>query len=87
MGQYPSRDSIVASIGKCRAVSTPPQTAPARLIRDIQRALAAKGFSPGTPDGIMGPSTRNAIKKFQKSIGLPETGQPSAELLMLLKAQ
>ena len=31
----------------------------------IQTALAQRGFSPGTPDGIPGPRTRNAIRGFQ----------------------
>lgn len=42
---------------------------------DIQRRLAALGFSPGRPlDGIPGPMTRAAIKAFQKARGLALDG-------------
>jgi uncharacterized protein (TIGR02594 family) len=39
---------------------------------EIQTALKAKGFNPGTLDGIMGPKTEAAIIAFRKSIGLNE---------------
>lgn len=34
-------------------------------IRQIQHALARKGFSPGPIDGIWGPMTANAVRAFQ----------------------
>ncbi len=33
----------------------------------LQRALAAKGFSPGAADGVFGPMTRNAVVRFQQA--------------------
>jgi Putative peptidoglycan binding domain len=44
---------------------------------DLQRALAEKGFldmGPGSPDAEFGPTTRDAIKRFQQSVGAPPTG-------------
>jgi peptidoglycan hydrolase-like protein with peptidoglycan-binding domain len=32
----------------------------------LQRVLAKRGFSPGTPDGIFGRVTKVAVKRFQK---------------------
>jgi peptidoglycan hydrolase-like protein with peptidoglycan-binding domain len=41
---------------------------------EIQRALIDLGILSGTPDGEFGPTTREAIKKFQNTKNLPETG-------------
>jgi hypothetical protein len=43
-------------------------------VKTLQRALAALGFSPGTPDGDYGPSTQNAVERFQVAKGLGEDG-------------
>ena len=42
--------------------------------RSIQEALEAAGFSPGAPDGIIGPATRGAIRRWQASRGARATG-------------
>ncbi len=39
-------------------------------ILDVQKALIAAGFNPGSPDGVMGPRTRAAIMAFQRAKGL-----------------
>ena len=44
-------------------------------IRAIQAALNARGFNAGRPDGILGRGTRNAIRRFQASIGARQTGR------------
>src|SRR5262245_50822161 len=41
------------------------------LVKRLQRAL---GFSEPDIDGILGGQTRDGVKAFQKSNGLPETG-------------
>ena len=43
-------------------------------VKDLQRSLAALGFSPGTPDGDYGPATQVAVEKFQVAKGLAEDG-------------
>ncbi len=40
-----------------------------------QRALTAQGFRPGTADGQAGPSTRRAVRAFQRQHGLTVTGR------------
>lgn len=47
----------------------------------MQARLAARGFDVGEPDGILGPRTIDAIKEFQKSIGLTPDGFPTLALL------
>ena len=43
-------------------------------VKELQKALAAVGFSPGTPDGDYGPSTMNAVERFQIAKKLGEDG-------------
>ncbi|HYC37053.1 MAG TPA: lytic murein transglycosylase [Usitatibacter sp.] len=47
----------------------------------LQERLAARGYDVGTPDGIIGPRTVEAIKEFQKSIGLQPDGFATVALL------
>ena len=42
--------------------------------RRIQRGLAAGGFDPGGADGLFGPRTRAAIRRWQSSRGARSTG-------------
>ncbi len=52
-----------------------------------QRALAALGFSPGNPDGVVGAGTRAALRAWQKSRGLVADGYLSPEMVARLKAE
>jgi membrane-bound lytic murein transglycosylase B len=47
----------------------------------LQTALNQRGFAAGTPDGLMGPATRDGLRRYQRSIGLPADGYPTLELL------
>ncbi len=51
----------------------------------MQRLLAGRGFETGDPDGVPGSRTREAIRAFQKSAGLPVDGYASATLLEQLQ--
>lgn len=42
--------------------------------REVQQALADRGFAVGTVDGLWGRRSIAALKAFQKSAGLPATG-------------
>ena len=42
--------------------------------RQIQQGLAAGGFDPGGADGLLGPRTRAAIRRWQSSRGTRSTG-------------
>jgi len=50
-------------------------------MRALQEGLQARGFDAGTPDGVLGPTTRSAIRDFQRSAGLPPDGYPTGDLL------
>jgi localization factor PodJL len=56
---------------------------------DIARAqtlLNRLGYDAGSPDGMMGPRTRDAILEYQLSEGLETTGTVTRETLAMLEA-
>ena len=53
--------------------------------KELQRRLTAAGFDTGGADGVIGSRTTEAIAGYQRSAGLPVTGQPSRELLDRLR--
>ena len=48
-------------------------------VRQVQESLKNQGQNPGPIDGIMGPQTRQALRQFQKTNGLPQTGSLDVE--------
>lgn len=54
-------------------------------LAELQAALGQRGFAAGAADGIMGPATREALRRYQRSVGLPADGYPSLELLQRLQ--
>ena len=44
-------------------------------VYQAQKALKARGYNPGTPDGLWGKSTERAVKYFQVDNELPVTGK------------
>jgi lytic murein transglycosylase len=52
---------------------------------ELQRLLAERGFDPGPVDGQVGPSTRAAIRQFQKKAGVPADGFANFALLELVR--
>ena len=55
-------------------------------VRSAQQALKQKGFDVGSIDGQMGPSTQSALRSFQQSQGLPQTGNLDQQTLSALGA-
>jgi membrane-bound lytic murein transglycosylase B len=49
-------------------------------VKEMQARLLALGFDPGTPDGILGPATRQAIRAFQISVDMKPDGYPSEQV-------
>lgn len=60
---------------------------PTHAISGAQARLTNLGFDCGPIDGIFGPLTRNAIKRFQKAAGLPPTGELDAPTMQELEAK
>jgi hypothetical protein len=55
--------------------------------RAIQTMLNAGGFDAGTPDGVWGNGSRNAMRAFQEQNGLAPTGAPDRATLEVLGIQ
>ena len=55
--------------------------------RAIQTLLNAGGFDAGTPDGVWGKGSRDAMRMFQEQNGLPTTGAPDRATLKALGVQ
>lgn len=51
----------------------------------LQKALNDKGFDSGAPDGLAGPATQRALRRYQASLGLPADGFPTLDLLQRLQ--
>jgi peptidoglycan hydrolase-like protein with peptidoglycan-binding domain len=47
--------------------------------RQVQEALSRLGYDPGPMDGVFGPLTRAAIRRYQQAIGADQTGALTAE--------
>jgi peptidoglycan hydrolase-like protein with peptidoglycan-binding domain len=83
-----NQPSAIATPPLARAAPTPAVQAAvpdAKLVADLQRSLARKGFYAGVVDGITGSRTRAAISAYEKTVGLAATGEPTAGLLDSIK--
>lgn len=54
-------------------------------VQSLQAALNQRGFASGGADGLMGPATREGIRAWQRSQGLPADGYPTLEILQRLQ--
>jgi lytic murein transglycosylase len=73
--------------GQALAVAWPTETPLSLEDRmDCQAALAKLGYNPGAPDGLIGVSTRAALRAWQKDHGLPADGYLSPAMVRQLKA-
>ena len=74
------------------AIQAPNQPKPKLLLENskvdttqIQRLLQKLGFYTGPLDGLTGPKTKLAVQKFENSKYLPESGDITPSLLLLLE--
>ncbi|WP_184397236.1 peptidoglycan-binding protein [Rhizobium sp. BK650] len=68
--------------------STPPAAPgqqPNPLVMDIQKELIRRGLYNGNADGVIGPRTSAAILFFEETVGMPQSGDATPEVLAALK--
>jgi membrane-bound lytic murein transglycosylase B len=53
----------------------------------LQQALSSLGLLPGTPDGVAGAATRQAVRAFQKANGLAPDGFIDLQLIAAVRAR
>lgn len=58
-----------------------------KVVAGVQLALTLLGFDIGTPDGVAGPKTAEAIKSFERATGMNESGTINPRLLAVLGSQ
>lgn len=69
-----------------KVYANPTQSGASRaLISDVQQHLSARGYYRSAIDGVVGPGTREAARRFQTDAGLPITGVIDRRLLSQLK--
>ncbi|MBK8082375.1 MAG: SEL1-like repeat protein [Devosia sp.] len=87
----PRRIDLVANfapIGTWSAGFDPGQPiARTEVVLGVQKALALLGFDVGTPDGVTGPKTAEAIRTFERATGMSESGTINPRLLAVLGSQ
>lgn len=57
------------------------------VVSKVQLALVKLGFDVGTPDGLAGPKTAEAIKAFETGTGMAPSGKINPRLLAVLGSQ
>jgi hypothetical protein len=53
-------------------------------VREVQQALVAAGYDPGPIDGIMGPRTKSALRKYS-AVPPPQVPSPAERTLAPLR--
>jgi len=83
----PSSASATAGEGGERplAAAAEDEVAPEpALVTKVQSRLSELGYQPGPVDGVMGPKTRSALRRYQMVEGLPVDGRITEPLLVRL---
>ncbi|RYF88639.1 MAG: hypothetical protein EON95_20040 [Caulobacteraceae bacterium] len=57
------------------------------VVLNVQAALSQLGYDTGTPDGVAGPKTTEAIRAFERATGMTEVGAINPRLLAVLGSQ
>jgi photosystem II stability/assembly factor-like uncharacterized protein len=75
--------------GRAGKTTAPQATSPAaanqrEIAKLAQQALIAAGYNVGTPNGVVGPRTTAALRKFQTSKKIPVTGRLDEPTLVAL---
>lgn len=80
-----SKSRVVAGKKTVRRASAPRQLAPTKeRYQQIQQALASKGYYAGEPNGVWGPDSVDALKKFQTDQNLTPDGKLTSLSLIAL---
>jgi len=77
-----------APLGTWSTSFDPGETITAKdVVAKVQTVLDKLGFDIGTPDGLAGPRTAEAIKAFERGTGMSESGVVNPRLLAVLGSQ
>lgn len=82
----PARGRRSAAPGSGHGKGATPAGPDARIVW-LQRLLARAGFSFGAIDGLTGPRTEAALRRYQLFAGLPQTGEFDAATVAALRSR
>ncbi len=82
-GQLNRQTLVALGIQNPEAAKAEPQYS-ASVIRKVQQTLDNRGFKAGAVDGVLSSSTQSALRAFQKSENLQETGRLNPQTLAAL---
>lgn len=77
-------EAAVGEVKNCAGIQWGTSHRTSASVSQIQRALAANGYSPGQIDGRPGRKTRDAILRYQRDNGIRATGIPTDRFLKRL---
>lgn len=83
-GDWAQKPAPSLSGGKASA-ATPQGRPTPEHIRDVQQALANAGYDPGPIDGIFGPRTKAALRKYI-AVPPPQVPRPEDQVIARFKA-
>ena len=69
------------------AVATPSRPLSKDEIKELQGKLGAAGFAVGPIDGIVGPQTQAALRRYAQSRSLDKPPEPTQETLLRLRSE
>ena len=78
---YARGNQVPGYQGGMSSAPPPPPPSSDPLVAEVQTELIRIGLLTGSPDGVMGPKTRNAISAYEQTRGMPVDGKPSQALL------
>lgn len=82
-----SREPVTETARPAEDTTASVSPKPDKNVMRAQRALTKLGFGPLKDDGMMGPSTRAAIEKFERERKLPVKGEAAGKTLRELTAR
>ncbi|MGH7398400.1 MAG: peptidoglycan-binding domain-containing protein [Candidatus Rokuibacteriota bacterium] len=75
--------ALLAGAGIAHAANEAAPPAP-RFVREAQQALRDLGYRPGPVDGVVGPRTKGALARYQRSEKIRVTGRLDSETMVRL---
>jgi len=79
-------DHMKFVLPKVYAQKSAPAVVSRQLVIEVQTGLAKRGYYAGAIDGLIGPETRKAVRRFQADAKLPVTGSVDRRLAGELKS-
>ena len=85
-GEWAQEPVSSAPGGKASAApaARPERSPTPEHVRDVQQALANAGYDPGPIDGIFGPRTKSALRKYI-AVSPPEVPRPEDQVIARFK--